>query len=153
DRQGAGGIGGRVVRIAQRGDNGIAADGGRRGCRSIVGNRDTGQSGRCGRGRDGVRGSVVTLRQVARRECRRRFIDRQGAGGIGGRVVRIGQRSHNGVATGVGGSGGRSVVRDGNTQTRRIRGDCGGLGRSVIGLRQIAERDGRCSIVDDQCAR
>src|SRR5204863_2009898 len=85
DGQGAGGVGSGVERIVQRGYNRIAADVGGRRCRSIVGDRDPAQTVGAGRGGDGIRRSVVGLRQVAERERRRSLRDDQRAGGVGGR--------------------------------------------------------------------
>src|SRR5439155_1728682 len=153
DRQRAGGVGSRVVRIGQRGDNSIAADVRRRGCRSVVGDRNAAQTGRAGRDRGGLRRSIVGLRQVAERDRRRSVVDRQRAGGVGSGGVRIGQRGYNSVAADVRGRSGRSVVRDRNAaQTGRAGRGRGLLGRTIIGLRQVAERDRRRSLVDRQRA-
>src|SRR5207247_1910058 len=142
DGQRAGGVGSGVVRVVQRGHNGVAAGVGGRGCRSVVSNRDAAQTGGAGRGGGGLRRSVVGLRQVAEGECRRRLVDGQRAGGVGSGVVRVAQRGHNGVTAGVGGRGCRSVVSDRNAaQTGGAGRGRGGLRRSIVGLRQVAERD------------
>src|SRR5207247_1602849 len=130
--QRAGGVGSGVVRIVQRSHNGVAAGVGGRGCRSVVSNRNAAQTGGAGRGRGGVRRSVVGLRQVAERDCRRRLVDGQRAGGVGSGVVRIVQRGHNSVAADVGGRGCRSVISDRNAaQTGGAGRDRDGLGRSI----------------------
>src|SRR5207249_1250824 len=153
DRQRAGGVGSRVIRIVERGYNGIAGDVGGRGCRSIVSDRDAAQAGGAGRDVGGLGRSVVALRQVAERERRRRLVDRQRAGGVGSRVVRVIQRGHNGVAAGAGGRRGRSVVSDrNNAQTGRAGRGRDGLRRSIVGLRQVAERDCRRTLADGQRA-
>src|SRR5207244_1473168 len=107
---------------------------------------DAAQTSRAGRDGGGFGRSVVGLRQVAEGECRRRLVDGQRAGGVGSAVVRIVQRSHNGVAAGVGGRGCRSVVSNRNAA------QTGGAGRSVVALRQGAERERRRRLVDDQRA-
>src|SRR5205814_9755091 len=144
DGQRAGGVGSRVIRIVQRGHNGIAAGvGGRRG-RSIVSDRDAAQTGGAGRGGGGLRRCIVGLRQVAERDRRRSLGDRQRAGGVGGRVVRIGQRRDNSVAAGVRGrSGERRVGEGGTAQTGRAGRSGGGLGRCVVALGLVAEGDCR----------
>src|SRR5204862_41996 len=111
DGQRAGGVGSSVVRIVQRGGNRIAAGVGGRGCRSIEGDRDAAQTAGGGRGDDRFRRSVVGLRQAAERD-RRRPLDRQRAGGVGSRVIRIVERGDNGIAGDVGGRGCRSLVSD-----------------------------------------
>src|SRR5207247_3007993 len=103
DGQRAGGVGSGVVRVAQRGHNGVAAGVGGRGCRSVVSDRNLAQTGRAGRGRGGLRRSIVGLRHVAEGERRGRLVDSQRAGGVGSGVGRVVQRSHNGVAARVGG--------------------------------------------------
>src|SRR5439155_16225726 len=65
DVQRPGGVGSGVVRIVQQRDNSVAAAGGGRGCGSIVRDRDFAQTGGAGGGGDGLRRSVVGLRQVA----------------------------------------------------------------------------------------
>src|SRR5207247_6351433 len=108
--------------------------------------------GRAGRGRGGLRRSVVGLRQVAKGDRRRRLGDRQGAGGRPG-VVRIVQRSHNRVAAGVRRRGGRSVVRDRNAaQTGGAGRDGDGLRQSIVALRQVTERERRRPVRDGQRA-
>src|SRR5439155_7264460 len=99
------------------------------------------------------RGSVVALRQVAERDCRRSLGDGQRAGGVGSGVVRVTQRGDNGVAADVGGHGGGSTV--GNRDAAQTAGagrDGRGFGRSVVGLRQVAEGECRCRLVDGQGA-
>src|SRR5207249_4078063 len=97
--------------------------------------------------------SIVGLRQVAERDRRRRLVDGQRAGSVGSGVVRIVQRGHHSVAAAVGGRGGRSVVSDRNAaQTGGAGRGRGGLGRSVVGLRQVAEGDRRRCLVDGQRA-
>src|SRR5206468_96734 len=153
DVQRAGGVGGGVVRIVERGDNGIAANVGGRGGRSIVGDRDAAQTGRVGRDRGGLRQSIVGLRQITEGDRRRSLVDRQRAGGVGGGVVRIVQRGDNGIAADVGGRGGRSIVGDrGAAQTGGAGRDRDGLGRSVVALREVAEGDRRRSLADGQRA-
>src|SRR5439155_22184285 len=153
DSQRAGGVGSGVVRAAQRGHNGIAAGVGRRGCRSVVGDRDTAQTGGAGRGGGGLRRSVVGLRQVAERDRCRRLVDGQRAGGIGSGVVRVAQRGHNGVAAGGGGRGGRSVVSDRDAaQTGGAGRGGGGLRRSIVGLGQVAQGHRGGYLVDGQRA-
>src|SRR5207247_763392 len=153
DGQRAGGVGSRVVRIVQRGDNRVAADVGGRGCRSAVSDRDTAQTGGAGRGGGGLGRSGVALRQVAEGNCRRSLVDGQRAGGVGSGVVRIVQRGDNGIAADVGGRGCRSVVSDRDAaQTGGAGRGRGGLRRSVVALRQVAERDRRRSLVDIQRA-
>src|SRR5206468_2540195 len=153
DRQRAGGDGSGVVRVAQRGHNGVAADVGGRGGRSTISDRDTAETGRAGRGRGGLRRPVVALRQVAERDRRRRLVDGQGAGGVGSGVVRVAQRGHNGVGAGVGGRGGRSVVSDRDTaQNGRTGRYGGGLRRPIISLRQVAKRAGGRRLGDGQGA-
>src|SRR5207244_9171059 len=71
DRQGAGGVGSRVERIVQRGDDRIAAGVGGRGGRSIEGDRDAAQTGGGGRVDYRFGRCVVGLRQVAERDRRR----------------------------------------------------------------------------------
>src|SRR5207244_3396394 len=110
-----GGVGSGVVRIVERGYNGIAGDVGGRGCRSIVSDRDAAQTAGAGRDGGGLGRSVVALGQVAESDRRRRLVDGQRAGGVGSRVVRIVQRGHNGVAAGAGGRSGRSAVSGRNT--------------------------------------
>src|SRR5207245_913357 len=110
DGQRAGGVGSGVVRVAQRGHNGVTAGVGGRGCRSVVSDRNAAQTGRAGRGRGGLRRSVVGLRQVAERDRGRRLVDDQRAGGVGSGVVGIVQRGNNSVSAGVGVRGGLSVV-------------------------------------------
>src|SRR5439155_14082483 len=106
--------------------------------RSVVRDGDAVQTGRAGRDRGGLGRPVVALRQVAERERRRPGSDRQRAGGVGSRVVRIGQRGHNGVAAGVGGRRGRSIVSDRDAAQTGGAGRGGdGLRRSIVGLRQI----------------
>src|SRR5206468_605104 len=144
DGQRAGGVRSCVGRVAQRGDNSVAAGVGGGGCRSVVSDRDAAQTGRASRGGGGLRRSVVALRQVAEGDCRGRLVDGQRAGGVGSGVVRVGQRGHNGVAAGVGGRGGRFGVSDRDTaQTRRAGRGRGGLRRAIVGLGQVAERDRR----------
>src|SRR5207249_1358559 len=99
-------------RIVQRGDNRIAADVGWRGGRSIVGDRDTAQTGGAGRGGGGLGRSVVALRQVAEADRRRPLGDGQGAGGVGSGVVRVARRGHNGIAADIRGDVCRSIVGD-----------------------------------------
>src|SRR5439155_446039 len=153
DRQRAGGVGSRVIRIVERGYNGVAGDVGGRGCRSIVSDRDAAQAGGGGGDVGGLGRSVVALRQVAERDRRRRLVDGQRAGGVGSRVVRVIQRGHNGVAAGAGGRSGRSVVSDRNAaQTGRVGRDRDGLRRSIVALRQVAERDRRRTLADGQRA-
>src|SRR5207249_3653062 len=153
DRQRAGGVGRRVIRIVERGYNGIAGDVGGRGCRSIVSDRDAAQAGGAGRDVGGLGRSVVALRQVAERDRRRRLGDGQRAGGVGSGVVRVIQRGDNRVAAGVGGRGCRSVVSDRDAaQVGGAGRDGGGLGRSVVGLRQVAQGDRRRSLGDRQRA-
>src|SRR5207244_4133990 len=153
DVQRAGGVGSGVVRIVQRGYNGIAANVGGHGCRSIVSDRDTGQTGGAGRNGGGLGRSVVALRQVAKRDCRRRLVDSERAGGVGSGVVGVGQRGDNGIAAGVGGRGGRSVVSDRDAaQTGGAGRGGGGLRRSIVGLGQVAQGDRRRCIVDGQRA-
>src|SRR5439155_6605432 len=96
------GVGSRVVRISQRSQKRVAGGAGGRSGRSVVSDRDTAQTGGAGRGRDGLRRSIVGLGQVAERERRRRLVDGQRAGGIGSRVVRIVQRRDNSIAADVG---------------------------------------------------
>src|SRR5207247_263464 len=144
DRQGAGSVGSRVVRIVQRGDNGVAAGVGGRACRSVVSDRNAAQTGRAGRGGGGLRRSIVGLRQVAEGDRRRSVSDGQRAGGIGSGVVRIAQRGDNGIAADVGGRGCRSVVSDRDAaQTGGAGRGGGGLRRSIVGLRQVAPGDRR----------
>src|SRR5207247_7626535 len=114
DGQRAGGVGSGVVRVAQGGHNGLAAGVGGRGCRSVVSDRDAAQTGRAGRGRGGLRRSIVGLRQVAERDRRRSLGDGQRAGGVGSGVVRIVQRGYNGIAADGGGRACESVVSDRN---------------------------------------
>src|SRR5439155_9737304 len=95
DGQGASGVGSRVVRIVQRGDNSVAAGVGRRGGRSVVRDRHTAQTGRAGGGGGGLWRSVIGLCQVAQGDRRRAHGDGQRAGGVGCGVGRIVQRSDN----------------------------------------------------------
>src|SRR5439155_27202932 len=83
DGQRAGGVGSGVVRIVQRRYDRIAADVRGRGRRSVVRDRNTAQTGGAGRDGGGLGRSVVTLRQVAERERRRRLVDGHRAGGVG----------------------------------------------------------------------
>src|SRR5439155_16062204 len=146
DGQRAGFIGSGVIRIVQRGNNRIATGVRGRGCRSIVSDRDTAQTGRAGRGRYRFGRSVVGLRQVAERDCGRSLVDGQRAGGVGSGVVRIVQRGYNSIATDVRGRGCRSVVSDRNTaQTGGGGRGGGGLRQSIVGLRQVTERERRRS--------
>src|SRR5439155_19774462 len=145
--------GSRVIRIVERGYDGIAGDVGGRGCRSIVSDRDAAQTGRAGRGGGGLGRSVVALRQVAERERSGGVVGRHCAGDVGRGVVRIVQGGHNRVAAGVGGHSCRSIVSDRDTaQTGRAGRGGGGLGRSVVALRQVAERERRRRLVDGQRA-
>src|SRR5439155_22996727 len=153
DGQGAGGVGSCVIRIVQRGDNRVAADVGRRRCRSIVGNGDTAQTGRSGRHGNRIGRSVVGLRQVAERERRRPISDGQRAGRIGSRPVGVAQRGDNRVAADVGRRGGRSIVGNGDTaQTGRFGRGGNRLGRPVVGLGQVAKGERRRSLADRQGA-
>src|SRR5207245_848517 len=151
--QRAGGGGSGIVRIAQRGDNGIAAGVGGRGCRSVVSDRNDGQTGGAGRGGDGVGGSVVGMRQVAEVDCRGCLVDGQRAGGVGSGIVRVAQRGENGIAAGVGGHGCRSTVGNRDAAQTGGAGRGGdGFGRPVVGLRQVAEGDRRRTLADGQGA-
>src|SRR5439155_2185805 len=143
DVQGAGGVGSGVVRIVQRGHNCVADGVGGGGRRSVVSDRDSSQIIGAGRGRDGLRRSVVGLRQVAERDRRRSLGDRQRAGGIGTDIIWIRLGGDNRVAAHVCGRRCRSVVSD-----RDVHTSGGGRGgdnrrRSSVGLRQVAERDRR----------
>src|SRR5204862_826623 len=100
DGQRAGGVGSGVVRIVQRGHNGVAADVGGRGCRSVISDRNAAQTGGAGRDRDGLGRSLVGLRQVAQGDRRRRLVDGQRAGGVGGRVSVVEGRGQDGGGAG-----------------------------------------------------
>src|SRR5207247_762773 len=153
DVQRAGGVGSGVVRVAQRGHNGVAAGVGGRSGRSVVSHRNAAQTARAGRDGDGLRRSIVGLRQVAERDRSRGRVDGQRTGGVGSGVVRIVQRGYNSIAADVRRRGCRSVVSDRNAaQTGRAGRDRGGLRRCIVGLRQVAERERRRSVVDRQRA-
>src|SRR5213078_1979017 len=104
----------------------------------------TAQTGRARRDGGGPGRSIVGVGEVAERDRRGRLVDRQSAGGVGSHVERIVQRRYNGLGAGVGGHGGRSIVGDRDAAQTRGAGRGGdGFGRSVVGLRQVAERDRR----------
>src|SRR6266571_4433040 len=83
DGQRASGVGSRVIRIVQRGHNGVAAGAGGRSGRSVVSDRNTAQTGLTDRGGGGLRRSIVGLGEVAEGDRRRSLVDRQGASGVG----------------------------------------------------------------------
>src|SRR5205823_12763386 len=153
DGQRAGGVGSRVIRIVERGYNGIAGDVGGRGCRSVVSDRNAAQTGRAGRGGGGFGRSVVGLGQVAEGDCRRSLVDGQRTRGVRSGVVRIVQRGDNSIAADIRGRCCRSVVGDRNTTQTSGAGRGGsGFGRSVVALRQVAEGNCRRCLVDRQRA-
>src|SRR5439155_13920129 len=152
DGQGAGGVGSGVVRIVQRGHNSVAPGVGGRGRRSVVSDRDSSQIIGAGRGRDGLRRSVVGLRQVAQGDRRRSLGDRQRAGGIGTDIIWIRLGGDNRVAAHVCGRRCRSVVSDRDVHTGGAGRGSDNPRRSIVGLRQVAERERRGRLVNGQRA-
>ena len=139
-----------VVGVVDRGDDAVIARIGREQRGPVVSEGNI-EARRCGGRRGRLRATIVGLRQVRQHHTGLGFADDQRAARAANVIGVVDQRTDH-IRASVGRRVGRSIVGQGNVQTRRR---CRGgrvLGASVIGLAESTERHCCRCFADDQRA-